>query len=280
MQPIVSSIQTRIGCRNHIFLHIINMLIGGEYSMNIEIANKLLQLRKEKGLSQEALAQELGISRQAVSKWERAEASPDTDNLIELARLYDISLDELLLHSPTNKTEPEIDKQKQENLEKNSVHIGADGIHVKDEEDEVHISWKGIHVKEKDGHQVDIDPNGIFVDGEKKHDEWNHFQTNKKYDFPFGTLLFLGYLIYGVMTNHWHPTWIVLFAFPLFDSLMTVIRKRKVSAFAYPVLAVMIFLMVGFNQGMWHPGWVIFLTIPCYYVIAHYIDRRFRKEDS
>ena len=55
--------------------------------MNIEIANKLLQLRKEKGLSQEALAQELGISRQAVSKWERAEASPDTDNLIELAKL-------------------------------------------------------------------------------------------------------------------------------------------------------------------------------------------------
>jgi len=52
--------------------------------MNIEIANKLLQLRKEKGLSQEQLAQKLGISRQAISKWERAEASPDTDNLIEL----------------------------------------------------------------------------------------------------------------------------------------------------------------------------------------------------
>ena len=60
--------------------------------MNIEIANKLLQLRKEKGLSQEQLAQKLGISRQAISKWERAEASPDTDNLIELAKLYDISL--------------------------------------------------------------------------------------------------------------------------------------------------------------------------------------------
>ena len=71
--------------------------------MNIEIANKLLQLRKEKGLSQEQLAQKLGISRQAISKWERAEASPDTDNLIELAKLYDISLDELLLHEPSSK---------------------------------------------------------------------------------------------------------------------------------------------------------------------------------
>ena len=71
--------------------------------MNIEIANKLLRLRKEKGLSQEQLAQKLGISRQAISKWERAEASPDTDNLIELAKHYDISLDELLLHEPSSK---------------------------------------------------------------------------------------------------------------------------------------------------------------------------------
>ena len=66
--------------------------------MNIEIANKLLKLRKENGLSQEELADKLGISRQAVSKWERAEASPDTDNLICLAKLYGVSLDELLLN--------------------------------------------------------------------------------------------------------------------------------------------------------------------------------------
>ena len=64
--------------------------------MNIEIANRLVQLRKSNNLSQEALAEKLGISRQAVSKWERAEASPDTDNLILLARLYKVSLDELL----------------------------------------------------------------------------------------------------------------------------------------------------------------------------------------
>ncbi len=64
--------------------------------MNIEIANRLVRLRKEKGLSQEELAAKIGISRQAVSKWERAEASPDTDNLILLARLYGVSLDALL----------------------------------------------------------------------------------------------------------------------------------------------------------------------------------------
>ena len=69
---------------------------GTEETMNLEIANRLVALRKENHLSQEALAEKLGISRQAVSKWERAEASPDTDNLIALARLYHVSLDELL----------------------------------------------------------------------------------------------------------------------------------------------------------------------------------------
>ena len=64
--------------------------------MNIEIANRLVNLRKKNGLSQEQLAAKLGLSRQAVSKWERAEASPDTDNLICLAKLYGVSLDDLL----------------------------------------------------------------------------------------------------------------------------------------------------------------------------------------
>ena len=50
--------------------------------MNIEIANHLTELRKSAGLSQEALADRLGISRQAISKWERAEAAPDTEILL------------------------------------------------------------------------------------------------------------------------------------------------------------------------------------------------------
>ena len=64
--------------------------------MNIEIANRLLEYRKKSGLSQEELAEKLDISRQSVSKWERAEASPDTDNLIELAKIYGVTMDDLL----------------------------------------------------------------------------------------------------------------------------------------------------------------------------------------
>ena len=50
--------------------------------MNVEIAERLAARRKQAGLSQEALAEKLGVSRQAVSKWERSESAPDTDNLM------------------------------------------------------------------------------------------------------------------------------------------------------------------------------------------------------
>lgn len=64
--------------------------------MTLEIANKLIELRKARGVSQEELAAHLGISRQAISKWERGEASPDIDNIVMLSRFYGVSIDELL----------------------------------------------------------------------------------------------------------------------------------------------------------------------------------------
>ena len=64
--------------------------------MNLLTANRLQQLRKMNGYSQEVLAEKLGISRQCISKWERAEASPEIDNLMALAKIYGITVDELL----------------------------------------------------------------------------------------------------------------------------------------------------------------------------------------
>lgn len=70
--------------------------------MDLAMAQRLVDRRKIAGLSQEALAAQLGVSRQAVSKWERSESSPDTDNLIALAALYGVSLDELLYGEAAN----------------------------------------------------------------------------------------------------------------------------------------------------------------------------------
>ncbi|MBE6803785.1 MAG: helix-turn-helix domain-containing protein [Ruminococcaceae bacterium] len=81
--------------------------------MNIKLADRLVELRKEHKLSQEALAEKLGLSRQSISKWERAEASPDTDNLIALAEVYGITLDELLGNNEpkAEKSEPQPTKK-------------------------------------------------------------------------------------------------------------------------------------------------------------------------
>lgn len=65
--------------------------------MSMETAARLAENRKKRKMSQEELAGKLGVSRQAISKWERGETSPDTDNLIALAGIYGMTLDELLL---------------------------------------------------------------------------------------------------------------------------------------------------------------------------------------
>lgn len=60
------------------------------------LADKILNLRKKNGWSQEELAQHLGVSRQSVSKWEGAQAIPDIERIIDLSRLFGVSTDFLI----------------------------------------------------------------------------------------------------------------------------------------------------------------------------------------
>lgn len=65
--------------------------------MNNIFSEQLKKLRADKGYSQEALAEKLFISRQAISKWEKGAATPELDTLIKLADILKVSLDELVL---------------------------------------------------------------------------------------------------------------------------------------------------------------------------------------
>ncbi len=60
------------------------------------IYDKLVELRKSKGWSQEDLAERLNVSRQAISRWENGTALPDAGNLLQLSQLYGVSADYLL----------------------------------------------------------------------------------------------------------------------------------------------------------------------------------------
>ncbi len=275
--------------------------------MNIEIANRLVNLRKENGLSQEQLAEKIGVSRQAVSKWERSEASPDTDNLIMLARLYQISLDELLrtedeipIPEPEEPSAPdpeEAEKAEEDtgepekpeeaaNEEKASaeaeagkkrdrVSIGPGGIHVSTEDgDEVHIGWGGIHVNDHSGQTVVVDENGAFVNGE----EYN-WQERAKERFPIYLICLLLFLGVGLTIPDgagWRFSWIFLALIPIVLSAVTAVKKRDPGKFAYPVLAISLWLLTLAVSRPWNAlfqwSWLGLLTIPLY----SWICRRIR----
>ena len=61
----------------------------------MSLGEKISKMRKKKGISQEKLAEMLGISRQAVTKWESGKGNPDTENLLRLSEIFGVSLDEL-----------------------------------------------------------------------------------------------------------------------------------------------------------------------------------------
>lgn len=60
------------------------------------LSENLLWLRKSRHLTQEQVAGEIGVSRQALSKWETGESLPDIDNCVALAAFYDVTLDDLV----------------------------------------------------------------------------------------------------------------------------------------------------------------------------------------
>ena len=63
----------------------------------MSIAERLQELRKQSGYSQEQVAEMLGLSRQAISKWESGQGKPEIDNIVKLTEIYNVSADYILL---------------------------------------------------------------------------------------------------------------------------------------------------------------------------------------
>ena len=63
----------------------------------MEIHKRIQALRKEHSLSQEELANQLQVSRQAVSKWERGESKPEVDNIVTMAKIFGVTTDDILI---------------------------------------------------------------------------------------------------------------------------------------------------------------------------------------
>ena len=248
--------------------------------MDLAMAQRLVDRRKAAGLSQEALAAQLGVSRQAVSKWERSESSPDTDNLIALAALYGVSLDELLYGEAVDDAdcsedsdagaeasdEAEEDEDSADNTSRSDkplVDISlAHGIHVIDPDkgEEVHVGWNGIHVtNDRKGEEVHVGPGGVHVD--TLEDDGHSVHTNAD-----GTVT-----IDGETFSSWKEA---------HDKLdhhgkhFHTKLGRAWNKFPFPAIVALAYLALGIAYGTWGMGLFLVFLIPVYYAIGNFIDRR------
>lgn len=103
----------------------------------MNFAEKLCVLRNQSGLSQEQLSEKMGVSRQAVSKWESGVTLPETDKIILLSDLFNVSIDFLLRDELINRSQDDLDRvvfkflgsaQEMDDISKDLISIMQDGI--------------------------------------------------------------------------------------------------------------------------------------------------------
>lgn len=235
--------------------------------MTLETANRLYELRKKNNLSQEELAEKLGVSRQAVSKWERSEASPDTDNLIGLAKIYGLSLDELIYGKKEEKKEETQEEPKDETKEEKTEDEKL-FVDINDGENKVKIGPKGIFVEGEDGEKVKISFNGIKIENIKSdgsdYDDYDEDDEDDEDDEVDDEL-------YETVFEEIKNT----------EKGDTVhVKVSRPTKFwlevPYPIICAIAYLIFGFYNiyGGWALSWVIFVTIPIYYSFVEAIYKR------
>lgn len=89
----------------------------------MSLAEKIFELRKNNDMSQEQLAEKVGVSRQSISKWESGDSTPELERLVELSKVFNVSTDYLLLSSEMDNlvVRAEILEKEQQTL-KSDVH--------------------------------------------------------------------------------------------------------------------------------------------------------------
>lgn len=184
--------------------------------MDIQIAERLQALRKEHGYSQEQLADELGVSRQAVSKWERGEASPDTDNLIALAKLYGVTVDEVLfnksLPQPAAQAETE---RRQRGTEASGAAAGIAVMLCCIAYFIMGGVWGLWHPGWIIFLAIPLAPTLTEAIVEKDPNQ-----------FAFPVIVVAAYLLSGFLADLWHPMWVLFLTIPVYYIAISFFKKK------------------------------------------------------
>ncbi len=241
--------------------------------MNQELGKRLADFRKKNNLSQEELASKLKVSRQSISNWESGDASPSIDYIIDLSKLYGVSIDDLM---NVDKSIEDCYKVKDDNLEKN-----------KKNKDSIYISKKGIFINDKDGEKVHIE--GIFSEYDdiddvvdKVNSSTMHSKKRRKKIIKNIASLLTGisalliiaiYILLGCLNGaNWALFWPLIFLIPVPAGLINCFALKKLNEFPIVMLTCFAYFMLGMflpNGSGWHPYWVILFLIPIYYTLAN-----------
>ena len=179
--------------------------------MNVEIAQRLAELRRQNGYSQEELAEKLGLSRQAVSKWERAESSPDTNNLISLARLYGTSLDELLAIEPIIEEDIAFETIDRAQTEQATQDAQAPPPHYPPPPPPTPYP------------QPTGQPYGQSTSGGGQATK----ARSPLLTFPYPVVVVIIYLVIGFFFNLWHPGWIIFLTIPFYYWIVSIVQRDQ-----------------------------------------------------
>ncbi len=87
------------------------------------LADKIIRLRKKNGWSQEELAEKMNVSRQAVSKWEGAQSTPDLEKILQMSNLFGVTTDYLIKDEIEDEENSEEDNSKEKARRKRNVLI-------------------------------------------------------------------------------------------------------------------------------------------------------------
>lgn len=267
-------------------------------AMNIEIAQRLYELRRKHGFSQESLAAELGLSRQAISKWERSESAPDMGNLIALADLYGMTIDELIRPTDIELEDGEraTDADDADIIDSDAIeeNIDIDAIEEEITADETLTMPAASTLEETNTEEAATccpPPTSAPFDIETAHPSASIKSTIP--DVSAADAAPDAYGPYDPPTMPDPPASSDAYAPPAADDIKQVIAhghiysrpqapakpRCKLRSFPYPLLVTVTVIVLGLVFSFWESIW-LFLTIPFYYWIARIIERdpNFLKE--
>lgn len=204
----------------------------------MDLGQKLYEYRKEKGLSQEEVAEKINVTRQSVSKWETNQSTPDFDKIIPICELYGITPDELISGVKKEDIVDNITKENEDKKKKKAFGIGL-GVLIYF----IAIAWIMITIPVLEMNPIVSSALFLVIIGlgtfsiiyscliyktEKPKEELTKEQIMmNKIDDVLAILFTIIYFTVSFLTMAWHITWIIWIVYGLVKEIVKLLFMLK-----------------------------------------------------